>query len=107
MLLDVFTGSGIGWVFGAFFVVSSAYAALQVRPADLPWAAIVPPLAFAALVVPHGAFTTTGSLLTKVVAGINDLLDYGPILWVGTGVALAIVLVRAWLLRRARRPRRP
>ena len=59
---------------------------------------------FALLVVPHGAATATGGLLSKIVAGLNDLLDYGPMLWVGTGAALAIVAVRVWRGRRAPRP---
>jgi hypothetical protein len=104
LLLDRFTGAGLGWLFGAFFVAGSVYAALQVRPADLPWGAIVPPLAFALLVVPHGFLTTSGSFLTKLVDGLNDLLDYGPMLWLGTGLAVAIVVVRAWRGRSARRP---
>ena len=84
MLLDSFTGGGIGWLFGAFFVVASAVRRLQVRRNDLAWAVIVPPLVFAVLVFGH-ARPRAGGLLSKVVTGMNDLLDYGPMLWIGTG----------------------
>lgn len=106
LLLDVFTGGGVGWLFGSLFVVACGYAALQVRRQDLLWAVVVPPLVFAVLICSHAAFTATGDLLTKVVAGMNALLDDGPMLWLGTGLAAAIVAWRRWgaSLRRARQP---
>jgi hypothetical protein len=96
MLVDVFTGGGIGWLFGGFFVASCCYGAAQVRRSDLVWAVVVPPLVFAALVVPHAVFTATGGALSQVVAGMNGLLDLGPVLWVGTGAAAAIAAWRRW-----------
>ena len=104
LLLDAFTGGGIGWVFGAFFVVGSAYTASQARRPDLVWAVVVPPLVFAVLVMGHAVLTEPGGALTKVVAGMNGLLDYGPQLWVGTGAAALVVAWRQWggRLRRGR-----
>ena len=96
MLVDVFTGGGIGWLFGGFFVAACCYTAAQVRRSDLVWAVVVPPLVFAVLVVAHGVFTATGGLLGQVVAGMNGLLDDGPMLWVGTGAAAVIAVWRRW-----------
>jgi cytochrome c oxidase subunit IV len=96
MLVDTFTGGGVGWLFGALFVLVSAYAALQVRRQDLVWAVILPPLVFAVLVCSHAAFTAPGDALSKLVAMMNGLLDYGPMLWIGTGLAGAIVAWRRW-----------
>ena len=96
MLVDTFTGGGVGWLFGGLFILVSGYAALQVRRQDLVWAVIVPPLVFAVLVCAHAAYTAPGDLLSKVVAMMNGLLDYGPMLWVGTGLAGAIAAWRRW-----------
>jgi hypothetical protein len=101
LLLDVFTGAGIGWVFGGFFVAACAYVASQVRRGELIWAVIAPPLVFAVLVGVHAMVTAAGGLLGKVAQAMNSLLDYGPMLWVGTAVAAAIVGYRAWQGRRA------
>jgi cytochrome c oxidase subunit IV len=96
MLVDTFTGGGIGWLFGALFILVSAYAALQVRREDLVWAVILPPLVFAVLVCSHAAYTAPGDALSKFVAMMNGLLDYGPMLWIGTGLAGAIAAWRRW-----------
>ena len=104
LLVDAFTGGGIGWLFGGCFIAVSGYAAAQVRRRDLAWAVIDPPLVFALLVVLYDVVTKTGDLLTKAVSGLNGLLDYGPMLWIGTGLAAVIVAYRAWSFRRARRP---
>jgi len=104
MLVDAFTGGGIGWLFGGCFVAASAYAAAQVRQSDLIWAVIDPPLVFALLIGAYTVATKPGGYLTKSVDVLNSLLDYGPMLWLGTGVAAAIVGYRYWTVRRARRP---
>lgn len=96
MVVDTFVGSGVGWLFGGFFVAVSGYAALQVRRSDLVWAVIAPPLVFAVLVCTHAFWTTTGDLLPRVVALGNALFDQGPILWIGTGLAAGIVAWRYW-----------
>ena len=96
MVLDTFTGGGVGWLFGGLFVAVSGYAALQVRRSDLVWALIAPPLVFAVLVCGHAFWTTTGDLLPRLVALGNALFDLGPMLWVGTGLAAVIVGWRYW-----------
>jgi xanthine/uracil permease len=96
MVVDAFTGGGIGWLFGGFFVAACCYVAAQVRWSDLIWAVIVPPLVFAVLVMAHGAYTGGSGSLAEVVGAMNGLLDFGPMLWVGTGAAAAIVAWRRW-----------
>ena len=105
LLIDVFTGDGVGWLFGIVFIVVSAYAAFQVRRSDIAAGVIVPPLVFAALVVPEMIIASPGELLTKVVNGLNALLDNGPMLWIGSGLTVLIVSWRVWRDRQARRSR--
>ncbi|MCU0265314.1 MAG: hypothetical protein MUC45_04235 [Actinomycetia bacterium] len=100
LLLDLFTGGGLGWLFGGFFVLGSAYTALQVRQRDLLAAVIVPPLVFAVLLLVASALTGSGGLTTRLADVAVDLVGLGPFLWAGTGLAAVIVLVRH---RRARR----
>ena len=102
LLIDVFTGNGIGWIFGAVFIAASGYAALQVRRADVAAAMIAPPLVFAVLVVGDKIISSPGELLTKVVAGMNGLLDDGPMLWIGSGLTVVIVAYRLWQERHQR-----
>jgi predicted lipid-binding transport protein (Tim44 family) len=103
MLLDVFTGSGVGWLFGGFFIVSSAYAAMQVRRADRAAALIAPPLVFAVLVMADEFIASPGQFLSKAVSGVNALLDYGPMLWIGCGLTVLIIGFKVWQERRPRR----
>jgi hypothetical protein len=101
MLLDVFTGGGVGWLFGVFFIVSSAYAAMQVRRSDRAAAVIAPPLVFAVLVMADKFIGSPGQLLSKAVSGVNALLDYGPMLWIGSGLTVLIIGFKVWQERRA------
>jgi hypothetical protein len=100
LLIDVFTGNGVGWIFGVVFIAASCYAAFQVRRADVGAAIITPPLVFALLVMTNQLLASPGPLLTKVVAGMNGLLDDGPMLWIGAGLAVVIVVYRVWQERR-------
>jgi hypothetical protein len=102
LLLDVFTGAGIGWLFGVFFILSSAYAALQVRGVDRAAAVIAPPLVFAVLVMADKFIGSTGDAFAKSVGALNSLLDYGPMLWIGSGLSVVIVGFRMWQERRPR-----
>jgi hypothetical protein len=104
MLLDVFTGGGVGWLFGVFFIVSSAYAAMQVRRADRAAALIAPPLVFALLVMADKFIGSPGQLLSKAVSGVNALLDYGPMLWIGSGLTVLIIGFKVWQERRPSGP---
>lgn len=103
LLIDAMTGTGLGWIFGLFFAAASAYGALKVRPADLAAGVIVPPLVFAVLVGLYVLTTGSGGLKTQVADGAVALIDQGPQLWLGTGLALVIVLVRWRTGRVARR----
>jgi hypothetical protein len=102
LLIDAMTGTGLGWIFGLFFAAASAYGALKVRLADLAAGVIVPPLVFAVLVGMYFLVTGSGGLKTQVVDGAVALIDQGPQLWLGTGLALVIVLVR-WRASRVTR----
>lgn len=94
LLLDLFTGGGVGWLFGCSFVASSAYTALQVRRPDLLAAVIVPPLLFVLLLLVAALVDGSGGPLTRLGDVAVDLVGLGPYLWVGTGLAGAIVLYR-------------
>jgi len=100
LLIDAFTGGGIGWIFGFVFIASSAYAALEVRQGDRFAAVTAPPLVFALLLFLDNLAAANGDLLTRVANAANDLLKYGPMLWIGVGVAAAIIGAKAWLARR-------
>jgi hypothetical protein len=100
LLLDTFTGGDLGWVFGSLFALSCVYAALQVRRSDLAAAAITPPLVFAALLLVHSLVGGSGGLRTQVIEAMVNLIDLAPKLWLGTGLAVTIVLVRWWRQRR-------
>jgi hypothetical protein len=102
LLIDVFTGNGVGWIFGVVFIAASGYSALQARRIDVAAAMIAPPLVFALLVVGYKIISSPGELLTKVVAGMNGLLDDGPMLWIGSGLTVLIVAYRLWQERRQR-----
>lgn len=101
LLVDAMTGTGLGWIFGLFFAAASAYGAARVRRSDLAAGVIVPPLVFAVLVGLYFLVTGSGGLKTQVLDGVVALIDQGPQLWLGTGLALVIVLVR-WRAARVR-----
>lgn len=95
LIIDAFTIDS-GWIFGVLFVLSSGYAALQVRRRDLPWAVIAPPLVFLLLtlgreIIDPGAGSGLSSRLLDVTA---RLAESAPALWAGTALAGVIVLVR-------------
>ncbi len=100
MLLDVFTGGGVGWLFGVVFIATSAYAAFQVRRSDRAAALIAPPLVFAVLVMTDKFVGTAGDLVAKAVGALNGLLDYGPMLWIGSGLTFVIIGFMVWRERR-------
>ena len=100
LLIDVFTGGGIGWIFGLVFIASSAYAALEVRTSDRLAAVTAPPLVFALLLFLDNLASAGGDLVTRVANAANDLLKYGPMLGIGVAVAAVIIGARAWLARR-------
>jgi hypothetical protein len=103
---DVKTGHGLRTVFAVCFVGGSALAALLVHRGDLRAAVVIPPFTYCALAVIGGFLGSTkvaGSFVTKEgVALLDALILRAPVLFVATGAALAIALVR-----KVREPRRP
>jgi hypothetical protein len=104
--IDVKTGHGLRTVFAVCFVGGSALAAVLVHREDLRAAVVIPPFTYCALAVIGGFLGSTkvaGSFVTKEgVALLDALILRAPVLFVATGAALAIALVR-----KVREPRRP
>ncbi|MFR9724287.1 DUF6542 domain-containing protein [Streptomyces sp. MS19] len=86
---------GVPTLYGVLFVVTGTAAAVWVRPADLVFAPVAAPIAFAA-----GLFTTGGPL-----DAVTQLALQAPWVFAGTAVAGAIALVRKLLLLLGRRLR--
>lgn len=107
LLLDVFTGGGIGWIFGCVFIASCAYAALEVRRRDRLAAVTAPPLVFALLMLVDNLVRGDGDVSARLVKAANSLLTYGPMLWIGVLVAAAIVGAHILLERRRATPAPP
>lgn len=101
--IDVKTGHGLRTVFALCFVVGSALAALLVHREDLVAAVAIPPFTYCALAVVGGFLGSTavaGSFVTKSgVALLDALVLRAPVLFVATGAALVIAV-----LRRLRQP---
>ncbi|HUR50706.1 MAG TPA: DUF6542 domain-containing protein [Mycobacteriales bacterium] len=104
--VDVKTGHGLRTVFAVCFVGGSALAAVLVHREDLRAAVVIPPFTYCALAVIGGFLGSTkvaGSFVTKEgVALLDALILRAPVLFVATGAALVIALVR-----KVREPRRP
>jgi len=104
--IDVKTGPGLRTVFAVCFVGGSALAAALVHREDLRAAVVIPPFTYCALAVIGGFLGSTsvaGSFVTKSgVALLDALVLRAPVLFVATGVALAIAVVR-----KIRSPQRP
>ena len=101
LIVDVFTGGGIGPLFAIVFVAACAYAAWSVRLGDRAAAVTAPPLVFAALMLMHNLAQGSGALLDRLLNTANALLSHGPALWTGTAVAAALVLFRSWVAKRS------
>ncbi len=99
LLLDVFTGGGTGWIFAIALIASSAYAAVGVRPSDRLAAVSAPPLVFAGLMLLDNLIAGNGDLVTRLANAANDLLKYGPMLWIAETVTIAVVGTQIWLAR--------
>ncbi|WP_052851529.1 DUF6542 domain-containing protein [Streptomyces avicenniae] len=90
---------GVPMLYGILFVVTGTASAVWVRPADLVFAPVAAPIAFAT-----GLLTTGGPL-----DAVTQLALRAPWVFAGTAVAGVIVLVRKLLLVLGRklRERRP
>jgi hypothetical protein len=95
----------IGWLTGVALLVSSVYAALVVRLADIWAAVVIPPLAFLVAVLTAGQLTIlgkTGGLLVREGALLFvSLATNAPWILGTTLVCLVIVLVRRHRARTA------
>lgn len=104
--VDVKTGHGLRTVFAVCFVGGSALAAVLVHREDLRAAVMIPPFTYCALAVIGGFIGSTkvgGSYATKSgVALLDALILRAPVLFLATGVALVIAVVR-----KLRAPQRP
>ena len=97
-VIDIKTGSGLRTVFSVSFVTGSVLAALLVHREDLVAAVSMPPLTYCVLALVGGAVgttATTGSLLKRQgLQVLSDLVVHAPVLFLATGLALVIALVR-------------
>jgi hypothetical protein len=96
-VIDSIVRGDLGTVFAIMFVASSVYAATQVRRRDLLAAVIVPPLVFLTVLGVHELLSPTGksrALIDLVGDLVSTLALNAPTLWIGTGAAAVIVLVR-------------
>jgi hypothetical protein len=103
-LVDRWLFNGPGILFGLVFVVICFQAAIRVRPVDLAAAPVAGPIAFALALLVCGQHAGSG-IGGRLLGLVTDLALQAVWLFVGTGVAAAIVLARHFALRRARRVR--
>ncbi|HUR15614.1 MAG TPA: DUF6542 domain-containing protein [Mycobacteriales bacterium] len=96
--IDVKTGHGLRLVFAICFIGGSALAAAIVHREDLRAAVMIPPFTYCALAVIGGflgSTTVAGSFVTKEgVALLDALVLRAPVLFLATGAALAVAVVR-------------
>jgi hypothetical protein len=96
--IDVKTGHGLRTLFAICFVSGSALAAFLVHREDLVAAVAIPPFTYCALAVIGGFLGSTsvaGSFATKEgVALLDALILRAPVLFIATGAALVIAVVR-------------
>jgi hypothetical protein len=103
-LLDQLLFGGLGVLFGLGFVLVCFQTAVRVRAADLAAAPISGPIAFALAVALLGPVTVPG-VIGQVLALASGLAVRAGWLFVGTGLAGAIVTARFVAQRRIRRNR--
>jgi hypothetical protein len=96
--IDVKTGHGLRLVFAHCFIGGSALAAAIVHREDLRAAVMIPPFTYCALAVIGGflgSTTVAGSFVTKEgVALLDALVLRAPVLFLATGAALLVAVVR-------------
>lgn len=108
-VIDVRTGSGLRTLFSVCFVLGSVLAALLVHREDLLAAVTMPPLTYCVLALLGGAVGSaagSGSLVKRQgLELLTDLVVHAPVLFLATGLALLISLVRLRTARRQPVPR--
>ena len=97
-VVDVKTGSGLRTVFSVCFVTGSVLAALLVHREDLLAAVSMPPLTYCVLALIGGAISSaagSGSLVKRQgLELLTDLVVHAPVLFLATGLAMVIAVVR-------------
>lgn len=96
--VDVLTGQGLGVVFAVTFLCACLLCAVSVHREDLLAVVVMPPLAYAALVLIAGLAergSSGGSLLLhQAIELFNGLVLGAPVLVAGTAIAAVVALVR-------------
>ncbi len=102
--VDLVAGTDLGPAFVVLFVLGCVVAAARVRPRDLLWAVVAPPLLFVVLALLAGLARTGGStsnfLMRQVLEAGAAVVTSAPALVGGTGVAAAIAVSRRRALQR-------
>ena len=90
-LLDVARGAPVATLFALGFAIGCAMATAQVRRADILATVVMPPLAFAAMVVTAGILIHTGGLATWLVTAF---VIKAPVVWLATAAAALVAAAR-------------
>jgi hypothetical protein len=103
-VIDLKTGTGLRTAFEVAFVIGTALAAGLVHREDLKAAVVLAPYTYCGLAVVAGVFgrsSGSGSFLKRSVIALTDAVVLNaPVLFLATGMALVIVLVRRARYRR-------
>ncbi|MDQ1250615.1 MAG: hypothetical protein QG597_4994 [Actinomycetota bacterium] len=107
-LIEMSMAGAMSWFTGVVFTLTSAFVAFTIRPRDLATAVISPPLAFLVAVIISAQPAVIGAsgnlMLLEATTMLTSLAFNAQWVFVGTGVALVIVLVRRSSLRRQHAP---
>ena len=103
-VIDLKTGRTLRTAFELSFVVGTALAAVLVHREDLKAAVVLAPYTYCGLAIVAGIFGRTsghGSVYRQAVVALADALAlHAPVLFLATGLAFVIVLVRRSRYRR-------
>lgn len=103
-VIDLKTGTGLRTGFEVAFVIGTALAASLVHREDLKAAVVLAPYTYCGLAVVAGVFgrsSGSGSFLKRSAIALTDAVVLNaPVLFLATGMALVIVLVRRARYRR-------
>lgn len=107
-LIEMSFAGAVSWLTGVVFTLTSAFVALTIRPRDLATAVISPPLAFLVAVIVSAQPAVIGAsgnlMLLEATTMLTSLAFNAQWVFIGTGVALAIVIFRRSQLRRQHAP---
>ena len=107
-MVEMAAAGALSWLTGVVFTATSAFIALTIRPRDLATAVISPPLAFLVAVIISAQSSVIGASgnlwLLEATTILTNLAFNAQWVFIGTGVALVIVLFRRAALRRSHQP---